>query len=211
MYRAITTLTMVRRALGRRRGAAGQNAQRQISLLKRQMHGHANNIRHVAPPQVTVRPWYPLVVDYVQPTAGVGVFFTPEEIINVLANQLGLAAQDKTKINIKLHRVDVYSMPTGSSTDRPAVTLDASSITPAIGDPATPGSAEIFYGIMKKLTDQGNLSDAAKCSYTWPTHMADLPLSAQSIFTVVATSGNMANTLTRFHVLWSTTDVAPPK
>jgi len=139
------------------------------------------------------------------------VFFTPEEIIAVLANQLGLASQDKSIINIKLSRVDVYSMPTGSSTDRPAVTLDASSVTPSIGDPATPGNAEIFYGIMKKLTDQGNLSDAAKCSYTWPSHMADLPLSSNSVFTVVATSGNMANTLTRFHVLWSTTDVAVPK
>jgi hypothetical protein len=139
------------------------------------------------------------------------VFFTPAEIITVLANQLGLATQDKDKINIKLSRVDVYSMPTGASTDRPAVTLDASSVTPSIGDPLTPGSAEIFYGIMKKLTDQGNLSDAAKCSYTWPSHMADLPLSSSAVFTVVATSGNMANTLTRFHLLWSTTDVAPPK
>jgi len=175
------------------------------------MHGHANNIRHMAPPPITRRPWYPLVADYVQGTAGVGVFFTPEEIVNIVANQLGLAAQDRAKINIKLQRVDVYAMPTGASTDRPAVTLDASSVTPSIGDPATPGAAEIFYGIMKKLSDQGNLSEAAKCSYTWPSHMADQPLSANSVFTVVGTSGNMANTLTRFHVLWSTTDVAAPK
>jgi hypothetical protein len=175
------------------------------------MHGHANRIRHVAPPQKTIRPWYNLVVDFVEPNAGVGVFFTPEEIINLLASQLGLATQTKTKINIKLQRADVYAMPTGSSTDRPACTLDASSVTPSIGDPATPGSAEVFYGIMKKLSDQGNLSDAAKCSYTWPAHMADLPLSANSIFTVLATSGNVANTLTRFHLLWSTTDVAPPR
>jgi hypothetical protein len=196
---------------GRGNGRRRVTASAQIKALKRQMHGHRNNIRHVAPPQITKRPWYPLVVDFIEPTANVGVFFTPEEIVVILLGQLGLATQDKARVNIKLQRVDVYAMPTGSSTDRPAVTLDASSVTPSIGDPATPGNAEVFYGIMKKLSDQGNLSDAAKCSYTWPAHMADQPLSANSIFTVVATSGNMPNTLTRFHLLWSTTDVAAPK
>jgi hypothetical protein len=179
-------------------------------MLKRQLHGHKNNITHVAPPQVTRRPWYPLIVDYVKPEAGIEVYFTPSEIINILTNQLGLPSQASSIINIKVSRVDCYGMATGASTDRPAVQLDVSSVTPSIGDPATPGSAEIFYGIMKKLTDQGNLSDAAKCSYSWPAHMADLPLSAQSVFTLVQSSGNMANTLTRFHLLWSASDIATP-
>lgn len=179
-------------------------------MLKRQMHGHKNKINHVAPPQVTKRPWYPLVVDYVKPEAGIEVFFTPSEIINILVNQLGLPSQASSIINIKVSRVDVYSMATGGSTDRPAVQLDCSSVTPSIGDPATPGNAEVFYGILKRLADQGNLSDAAKCSYTWPSHMADLPLSSQSVFTLAQSSGNQPNTLTRFHLLWSSSDIASP-
>lgn len=193
---------------GNRRGMSNRS---RINMLKREMHGHENNIRHVAPPQHTPRPWYPLIVQFIEPTAGVSAMFTPADIISRLCVQLGLPTQASANINIKLRRVDVYAMPTGSSTDRPAVFLDASSITPSIGDPATPGAAEVFYGILKKLSDQGNLSDAAKASYSWPSHMADLPMSFNSVFQVVATSGNMANTLTRFHVMWSTTDVAPPK
>jgi len=179
-------------------------------MLKRAMHGHKNNIRHVAPPQVTKRPWYPLVVDYVKPEAGIEVFFTPSELCNILVNQLGLPSQASSIVNIKVIRVDAYSMPTGSSTDRPSVSMDVASVTPSIGDPATPGSAEIFYGIMKKLADQGNLSDAAKVSYTWPSHMQDQPLSSQSVFSLVSSSGNQPNTLTRFHLLWSTSDIATP-
>jgi len=195
---------------GRGNRRQGVTAKRQISMLKRSLHGHRNNINHVAPPQVTKRPWYPLVVDYVKPEAGIEVFFTPSEIVNILCNQLGLPSQASSIINIKVSRVDVYSMATGASTDRPAVQLDVSSVTPSIGDPATPGSAEVFYGIIKRLADQGNLSDAAKCSYSWPAHMADLPLSSQSVFTLVQSSGNMANTLTRFHLLWSSSDQATP-
>jgi hypothetical protein len=185
-------------------------AKQQINALKRSLHGHRNEIRHVSPPQVTRRPWYPLVVDYVKPESGVEVFFTPSEICNILANQLGLPSQASSVLNIKVSRVDCYAMAVGGSTDRPAVSLDCSSVVASIGDPATPGNAEVFYSILKKLRDQGNLSDAAKCSYTWPAHMADIPMSSQSVFTLVQSSGNMPNTLTRFHLLWSTSDIAAP-
>jgi len=180
-------------------------------MLKREMHGHENNIRHVAPPQHTIRPWYPLIVEYIEANAGVAVMFSPKDIISTLVVQLGLPTQATSCINIKLRRVDVYAMPTGAAKDRPGVYLDVSSIIPSIGDPTNPGAAEVFYGILKKLTDQGNLGEAAKCSYTWPSHMADIPVSFNSVFQVVASSGNMPSTLTRFHVLWSTTDVAPPR
>jgi hypothetical protein len=89
--------------------------------------------------------------------------------------------------------------------------MDVSSVTPSIGDPTTPGNAEIFYGIMKKLSDQGNLSDAAKVSYTWPRAMADIPLSSQSVFSLVSVAGNQANTCIRLHMLWSATDIATPQ
>jgi len=182
-----------------------------MNMLKRSLHGHKNNLRHMAPPQVTRRPWYPLVVDYTTPNAGVETFFTPSEICNILVSQLGLPSQASSIVNIKVQRVDCYSIPTGAATDRPFVSIDVSSVIPSVGDPSTPGAAEVFYGILKKVTDQGNLSEAARVSYTWPAHMADIPLSSQSVFSLVASSGNQANTLTRFHLLWSTTDSATPQ
>jgi hypothetical protein len=151
------------------------------------------------------------VVNAVIPTAGVDTIYSPTDIINALTTQLGLNAQTKTQVNIKLQRVDVFGMATASSPDRPAVNADVSSIIPAIGDPSTPGVAEVFYGVIKKLSDQGNLSECAKVSYTWPLHMADIPLNHNAVWTVVSAAGNVANVTLRFHVLWSTTDVAPPQ
>jgi len=182
----------------------------QINMLKRSLHGHANKLSHLAPPQVTKRPWYPLVVDAVIGNAATETFYTPKSLVEKLVTQLGLAEQDKATINIKVQRVDAYCMPTGASTDRPALSMDVSSVNPGIGDPTSPGNAEVFYGILKRLADQGNLSEAAKLSYTWPRHMADIPLSSQAEFTLSAIAGNLANTAVRFHVLWSTSDVAAP-
>lgn len=184
--------------------------QQQLNMLKKSLHGHANRLSHPAPPQITKRPWYPLTVDMIIASAGVETFYSPSDITNRLVEQLGLTSQNKPVINIKVQRVDAYCMPTGASTDRPALSMDVSSVTPGMGDPATPGVAEVFYGVLKKLSDQGNLSDAAKVSYTWPRHMADLPLSSNAVFSLVAVAGNLANTTVRFHLLWSTTDVAAP-
>jgi len=197
----------MQRGRGRRQGVS---AKQQIAALKRSMHGHQNRLRHVAPPQVTRRPWYNLVLDFVQEGAGTETSFTPSDLINTLCSQLGLPSAASSVMNIKVHRVDVYCVSVGSSTDRPACALDVSAVTPTLGDPTTPGAAQVFYSIIKKLADQGNLSEAAKCSYTWPSHMADQPLSSQSVFQLVASSGNMANTLTRFHLLWATSDTAAP-
>jgi hypothetical protein len=151
------------------------------------------------------------VVDFVIPTAAAETFYSPSDITNRLIDQLGLITQNKPVMNVKVQRVDAYCMPTGASTDRPSISMDVSSVTPGIGDPTTPGNAEVFYGILKKLADQGNLSDAAKVSYTWPRHMADLPLSSQAVFQLVGVAGNLANTTVRFHLLWSTTDIGAPQ
>lgn len=183
----------------------------QLAQLKRSLHGHSNKLTWMAPPQVTLRPWYPLVLQYVVPNAGTETFFTPSELCNTLAVQLGLPSQASSVLNVKVSRVDAYCLATGASTDRPAITMDVSSLSPSVGDPATPGNAEVFYGILKKLSDQGNLSDCAKVSYTWPAHMADIPLSSQSVFSLAAVAGNLANTSVRFHLLWSTSDIATPQ
>jgi hypothetical protein len=182
-----------------------------LRALKRQLHGHENKLRHAAPPPVTLRPYYPLVVNCVIPTAATDTYYAPTDVINALVTQLGLSAQTKTIINIKVSRVDVYGMATASSPDRPAVSLDCSSLVASMGDPSTPGPAEVWYGVIKKLSDQGNLSQAAVVSYSWPLHMADLPLNHNSVFTIASASGNVANTLVRFHVLWTSADVVAPQ
>jgi len=181
------------------------------NTIARSIDGHANNMRWTNPPQVNSRPWYPLVLSLVTPSAGTEVFWTPSELINSLCSQLGLPSQASSIINIKIRRVDAFTMATGASTDRPAISMDVSSVTPSLGDPATPGNAEVFYGILKKLKDQGNLSDAAKVSYTWPRAMQQVPLSSQSVFSLVSTAGNQPNTNVRFHLLWSCTDIATPQ
>jgi len=179
-------------------------------MLKRSLQGHANKLNHVAPPQITKRPFYPLVVNAVIAAAGTEVYYTPASIVEKLITQLGLNEQSKATMVIKIQRVDAYCMPTGGSTDRPAISMDCSSVNPAIGDPSTPGNAEVFYGLLKRLSDQGNLSDAAKVSYTWPRHMADQPISSQATFQLVGVAGNQPNTCVRFHILWSSNDVAAP-
>jgi hypothetical protein len=183
---------------------------RAVRELKRSLHGHKNELRTVAPTEVTKRPWYPLVVNGVIAGAGLETFYTPADIVNILSNQLGLSAQTKTVVNVKIQRVDVWGMATAASSDRPAVSLDVSSLIPGIGDPVSTSVSEVFYGIMKRMSDQGNLSESAKLSYTWPAHMADIPFNSNVIFNVVAASGNVENITVRFHVLWSTSDIASP-
>jgi hypothetical protein len=187
----------------------GAQALRAVRELKRSLHGHKNELRGMAPSEVTKRPWYPLVVNTVIASAAVETFYSPADIVNILSAQLGLSSQTKTVVNVKIQRVDVWAMATGASSDRPAVSLDVSSLVPGIGDPVG-STSEIFYGIIKKLSDEGNLSESAKVSYTWPAHMADVPLNSNVVFTVVATSGNVPNVQVRFHLLWSTTDIAAP-
>jgi hypothetical protein len=199
-----------RRAGPRNPGAnAGNQALRAVRELKRSLQGNKNEMRGLAPTEITKRPWYPLVVSTVIASAATETFYSPADIINILSSQLGLSSQTKTVVNIKLHRVDVWGMATGASTDRPAVSLDVSSLIPGVGDPVG-STSEIFYGIIKKLTDQGNLSESAKVSYSWPAHMADVPLNSNVVFTTVAASGNVANIAVRFHLLWSTSDIAAP-
>jgi hypothetical protein len=136
--------------------------------------------------------------------------FSPEDICTYLVNQLGLSTQTLSRLNIRLKRVDLFCAPAGGATDRPSVSLVVSSTMPSIGDPATPGNAEVWYSVLKTIQDNGNLSEVAKASFTWPGAMADLPLSAQSKFTVVSAVANLPFASIRFHVDWNTTDVSPP-
>jgi hypothetical protein len=194
-----------------KRNSGVQRVANQVSLLKRELAGHSNPMRRtVAAPPVNLRPWNTLVVNHVMTDAGVEYSFSPGEIVDYLITQLGLSSQDKSRINIKVKRVDLFAAPTGSTADRPSVSLVLSSNIASLGDPATPGNAQVFYSILKTIRDNGNLSEVAKASYSYPKAMADMPMNALSAFTLVSASSNVANASIRFHVSWNTTDSATP-
>lgn len=195
----------------RRKTATNAELEVRLNAMQRALDGHVNNIRRVAPRTHFRRPWNSCVVQFEHNSAGAEYSFASIDIGTCLVEQLGLVAQNLTKIMIKLRRVDVWSIPTGSSTQRPAAFMDPSCLNVMMGDPVSPGNAEVFYGYNPRISDEGNLSDSAKCSYTWPKNQGNIPITTLCQSTLVATSGNMENTVTYFHILWNTSDVVPPK
>ncbi len=198
---------------GRGRASQYQSMNRmraQMGALKSSLHGHANQLQHSAPPGYTRRPFNTLTVAHVVPDAGAEVFVGPVDIINYIKNQLGLSDQTKANIVFKLQRIDYFGTPVGSSTDRPSVTMNVSSLVPVVGDPATPGNAVVSYGILYTAIDQGSLQDCAKLSYTFPRSMGDMVMGNTADFNFLSVSSNVPNSELRFHVAWSTAGEAAP-
>jgi hypothetical protein len=154
---------------------------------------------------VNYRPYYPLVVDLVIGSASTETWYKPSDIAGSIISQLGLPAAAIGVLVFKVQRVDVYTSATASSTDRPAVSLQAASIIPSVSDStASTGDVEVFYSVLKRCSDVGNLSESAKVGYAWPLAMADMPLSGSQSFNIFAAAGNAANTTVRVHLQWST-------
>jgi hypothetical protein len=174
------------------------------------MHGHANRLRHFAPPGFARRPFNNLTVSHVVADAGSEQFINAADVVTFLKNQLGLQDQTKTLIVFKLHRIDYYGVPVGSSTDRPAISMQISSLIPTVGDPATPGNAVVSYGNLFDKSDLGSLQDCAKLSYTFPKAMADIPLGQTAPFNFLSCASNVPNSELRFHLSWSTISDATP-
>lgn len=187
-----------------------RTVKREVNALKSSLHGHANKLRHMAPPGFNKRPFNNLVVSHVQQTPNVEEFYGPEDVVQFIKNQLGLQDQTKTKIVFKLKRIDFYAVPIGSSTDRPSITMNISSLIPTVGDPATPGNAIVGYGNLYSKNDIGSLQDCAKLSYTFPRAMADIPMGQTADFNFMTCSSNVANSEIRFHLEWSTISEATP-
>ena len=173
-------------------------------MLKSALHGHSNKLQHLAPPPVNYRPFNSLVVSHVLPEANLDYKIGPLELVGYLAEQLGLQAQTKTLLVFKLKRIDYYAVPIGTSSDRPAVNMEVASLLPGIADPATPADAVLAYGKLFSGNDTGSLQDCAKLSYTFPQHMADIPLSQVANFHFLEVASNVINAELRFHIQWST-------
>jgi|ERR1711971_223178 len=207
--------TRVRRQIPNRRS--------ENRLLRSQLHGHQNRLRHMAPPPVNRRPYNTLVLDHVFANPGnVIEEYGPGDLFSFWLGQSGLEtfynaldepqqALWRSTVNFKLKRVDAYAMATGGSTDRPSVFLDVASLIPGVGDTANiTAPTAVVYPLLKRIEDVGNLSMCAKASYTFPLHMADIPLNETADFNFAAVSSNVPNVSMRFYVEWSFSNVSVP-
>lgn len=181
-----------------------------VRQLSRELHGYVVRYRNKAPPPIVKRPYYNLTLDLVIPSASVETFYTPTDIGAAIIAQQGMAAADIGLINFKVQQVGVSTSATAASTDRPAVSLQVSSTIPSVSDKTSGSTLDVFYSIIKRLSDLGNLSEAAATGFHWPMTMADMPLSSSQTFCLFAASGNCANTTVRVHVLWSFNGEASP-
>ena len=175
----------------------------------RAMNGGPKNLVGNAPAQFTARPYYALTLNLVNANASEEYYYTNQDVINGIVAQLGLNAGDASTISVKLQSVESWAVPTASSADRPSVEMEVSSLIPQVEDTTTAPVA-ISYPILKVLQDTGTLSEAAKVGFTWPLAMRDMPLGNTANHVVFASSGNVAFTTIRCHLLWSTSGEAVP-
>lgn len=200
------------RSRGRRGRGRGRGAVRVMNSHKRELHGHANNLRMVDPPSVNKRPFNTIRLHFVKETDQTGIAFaiSVSDIVKLLLSQLGMATQTGSIVNFKLQRIDAFATSAAGDTLRPSVTLEASSVVPQVGDPATPGNAIVHYPVIKSLTDTGSVSKPARVSYSYPLFQRDIPLNSNSNFIVANIASNTKDTDVFFIVQWNTTSVAVP-
>lgn len=184
--------------------------QQKFNALKRSLTGYETKMRRLDPPPVNRRPYYPLVIGQTYVSDGSALEVQVKDVVKALSTQLGLSAQTATALTVKMQRVDCYAVSKADSSVRPSISVDYSSLVPCLGDPTTPGVAEVSYPHIKRLNDVGSVAAAATTSYTWPQAMRDIPLTQQSNFTLFEFSTNLTEVDVRIHVLWSTSDVASP-
>jgi hypothetical protein len=164
----------------------------------------------VDPEPIDLKPWYKARVDFNIPTGGTSLYFTAQDVINKLYEQMGLGPQSKDNTNIKVKGIRAWCTAAGPSTQRPTINLDIGTVFTPVGDPATPGPAEVFYGKRKVIRDNGSLSSPARLGWKWSLADSDMPLNYNTIFSLVEVAGNLDNATLRFYIQWSITGVADP-
>lgn len=200
-----------RNGRGRARGAYAR-VHREVTQLRREINGHRTGRHAINPPPVTLRPFYPLRISLDLPEAGVDYAFSLVEIRNRVADQLGLVAQDRDKITVKLQSVHGWAYMYGATTDRVAILGEVSALIPNISDSVNQATENpsISYPVIYKFQDFGTLNRPAHFGYCWPAVMADTPINALSNFTVISVSANSNNATMHINLLWSTAELAAP-
>jgi len=204
---------------GRNRGrgngnrAQGQTVRAQIRSLRRDLTGHT--LRPPAgPPPVVERPYYPLVVQVDLDAAATDYLFGSNDIVAAVRTQLGFSAN--ASLNVRLKRFKAWAYQYGPDTDRVAIQADVSSLIPNVSDYASQASVnpEIFYPLLAKLKDFGDLDSPASIGYEWPMSQSLVPLGgvfSSGGFTILSISSNTPRATIHYHVEWSSAGESAPQ
>lgn len=194
---------------GRGRGAGGQrrapvSVRAQVGALKSALHGHANKLGGNNPPQFTRRPYGAITVEETA-TSATDDLVSVAQVMTALKAQLGTTSE----ICIKVHRVDVWVMPTGGSENLNAIPTVRARFFSLVPNVSTEGIAHITS--LKSLEDIGCPgASAAVVSYTWPRDQQDMPLVPVSgsgdIPVLEYTIAPNCTAYIRYHLHWSLID-----
>lgn len=196
----------------KKRQGRGRSGVAAVTQLRTQLNGGKSTPRSVDPPQVTLQPWYPLVVNIQQGSPGTAKSYNVSNLVDRLVAQLNLSVQSKPDINVRIKRVVIWNAAIPSDDDRPSVNLKMSSFIPVVADPVSPGpTADVDYPIFMSATDAGSLSRPAKAGITLPMLQAKQVLSNANQFTVFEAVGGGGKFATiHVHLEWCSSGVATP-
>jgi len=168
--------------------------------------------RRTGPNKVSIRPYYPLVLQRTNATAGAELIISSKLIIKWVTDQLGLTSQAAANMVVKLHNIRFWAFQYGPSEDRVNVNGEISSLIPAVSDPTDPVTMKpvIHYPVIYKFQDFGNLDEPASAGYEWPLSQREVPIYSDSDFTVATVVANSANMTIQIYLEWSTAEVQPP-
>jgi len=193
------------------RGRQSAVAVRQsLAGLRRELHGHRVRNMALEPPVVNERPWYPITLTFDITGASTTFQMDIESITKRLINQLGLSAQDVSKLVVKLNSIHGWAYQYGPAADRVDINGGIASLTPTISDDVQFTNSVVHYPFEYQFKDFGTISRPAKFGYKWSMTDSQQPLFASSNFIVAVVASNSVNSTLHLNLSWSTLDVAPP-
>lgn len=148
------------------------------------------------------------------PAASTDYLFGSNDIVAAVRTQLGFGPQ--STLNVRLKRFKAWAYQYGPDTDRVAINADVSSLVPNVSDYASQASVnpEIFYPLLAKLKDFGNLESPAAIGYEWPMSQSLMPLGgvfSSGGFTILSISANTPRATIHLHVEWSSAGESAPQ
>lgn len=192
------------------RGAVRRvNRRNNVTRLRRELRGFSVAPRKGGPPRVTLRPYYPLVVQKTHEVATTVLSISPSLVAKWISTQLGFGSQSTANLVFKLKAIRIWSYQYGPADDRVEVNGEIGSLVPTVGDP-TSGPPAVHYPVLYKFQDFGTLDEPAAAGYNWPLNHQQVPLYADSNFDIAEVVSNSKNLTIQLHLEWSTAEVQPP-